>query len=313
MKKSDIIYLVLGLYVLGIISVFTLLIVKKPLVSQQQATPLGNMSAVSKDAIAIVEVVGPIRMSQSSGGFMNNDAGGIVKKLRELGKRQEIKAIVLRINSPGGSVAATQEIYYEIMKLRKENKIIVASMVDVAASGGYYIASACNKIVADPGTLTGSIGVILEIGNVEELFKKIGVKMEAIKSGKHKDSGSMFRSLTADERKMFQELIDTAYLQFVDAIVEGRKMDRQKVLDLADGRVFIGTQALNLGLIDKIGNNQTAIQIAKELSGIKGEPKIISDTDKWERLLSMFTNVESKMPFADIVTKNKVRFEYMLE
>ncbi|MFH1667113.1 MAG: signal peptide peptidase SppA [Elusimicrobiota bacterium] len=314
MKKNTIVYAVLGLYFISLLTSLTMLFTKKPLITQKPRQTLAGLNPTPKQSIAVIEVVGPIQMGQSPSRFMSYDAQTIVKKLRSFGDRPEIKAVILRINSPGGSVAAVQEIYSEIMKQRKEKKkIIVASMSDVAASGGYYIASACDKIVADPGTLTGSIGVILELGNASELFRKIGVKMETIKSGKHKDSGSMFRTMTFEERKMFQALIDEAYSQFVDAIVAGRKMDKQKVLQLADGRIYIGSQALSLGLIDKLGNDQTAIELAKELANIKGEVRLVTENDPWERVLSMFGGVDSKLPFQDLVSKNKVRFEYMLE
>ncbi len=220
---------------------------------------------------------------------------------------------MLRINSPGGSVAATQEIVQEIRKLRKNNKVVVASMGDVAASGGYYIASQADSIVADPGTLTGSIGVIMQIANVQDLFKKIGVKTETIKSGKFKDIGSPFRELSVQERDIFQNLINDAYDQFVTAVAEGRKMDRAKVLEVADGRIFTGTQAKAAGLIDEYGNLQEAILLAASKAGITGKPNVVYDSDSFERFLKLFSESSELKFMSEMIALKKVRLDYMLE
>src|SRR6185436_16569611 len=157
------------------------------------------------------------------------------------------------INSPGGSVGAVQEVYDEILRLKKSGKKVVVSMGDVAASGGYYVACAADKIYANPGTLTGSIGVIFETGNVQSLLKKIGVKVQPIKSAEHKDIGSPFKTMSVQERQILQSIIDDAYGQFVRAIVDGRQMQKEKVLRLADGRIYSGAQAKSEGLVDELG------------------------------------------------------------
>jgi len=313
MRKQIVMYILCGLYILCLVSIFVLRSTKTPPGIYTKKFFIKPRPA-TKDTIAIVNIAGPIRLSLSPKRFFDYDAEAIAKKLRGFGDKKEVKAIVLRINSPGGSVAAVQEIYSEVIKLRKEkNKVVVASLGDVAASGGYYIASACDKIVANPGTLTGSIGVLLEVGNVQELFKKIGVKVEIIKSGRHKDSGSMFRELTPEERKMFQELVDEAYNQFIEAILHGRNMEKEKLLQIADGRIYTGSQAFSIGLVDKLGNDQTAIELAKEIAKISGEPRIISEYEPWEKFFTIFERSEVRAPFQEIMSKNKIRFEYILE
>jgi protease IV len=315
MKRSILIYAVLALYALGVLSGIWLIAShrysgKKPGLFKE------GIGLSQKDSIAIVRIAGPIRISQRPRNLLSYDSESITLNLRELAKRDEVKAVVLRINSPGGTVAAVQEIYSEIMKLRRKGKVVVASMGDVAASGGYYIAAACDKIVANPGTLTGSIGVILEIANVEELFKKIGVRIEAIKSGKYKDSGSAYRSITPEERQSFQELINEAYGQFVSDIAKGRKMDEKKVSALADGRVYTGNQALANGLVDALGNDEDAIELAAKLANIQGKPKILSDTQPWEKIFSLIgeqTGKTSLQEFTETVNNMRIRLEYILE
>ncbi|RMD59863.1 MAG: signal peptide peptidase SppA [Nitrospirae bacterium] len=216
-----------------------------------------------RDKIGVVKVEGVIK-----------DAETTVNQLRELGDDESIKAVVIRVNSPGGGVAPSQEIYQEIKGLKKKKKVLV-SMGSVAASGGYYISCAADKIVANPGTLTGSIGVIMEIPNFEELMKKLGIKTEVIKSGKHKDLASSFRELSPEERKILQGVLDDVYYQFVNAVAQGRNMEYEKVKKLADGRIFTGKQAKELGLVDELGGLRHTIKLAADMVGIKGEPKVI--------------------------------------
>jgi len=240
------------------------------------------------DGIALIRINGPIFGALDSRLFMASPVERFIKRLKELSERKEVKAIVIQINSPGGSVGMVQEVYSQIQKIKKEKKKpIVASFNDIAASGGYYIACACDKIIAHPGTLTGSIGVIFQFGNVQELFRKIGVRAETIKSGKHKDIGSPTRRMTPEEKQILQGLIDDAYNQFLTAVSEGRKMPKDKLKTLADGRIFTGNQALQSGLIDALGDTDTAIQTAAEMGGIKGKPKIYSDQDPWESIFSI--------------------------
>jgi protease-4 len=203
------------------------------------------------------------------------DSKDVIEELKTYSKDSSIKAIVLRINSPGGAVAPAQEIYKEIQRVKRKKKI-VASMGSVAASGGYYIACPADRIVANPGTLTGSIGVIMEIPNFEGLLKKIGVETQIIKSGKHKDIASVFKSLTPEEREILQSVLDDVHEQFIKAVSESRGIEYEEVKKLADGRIFTGKKAKELGLVDVLGNLQDAIKLAGELSGIKGEPQVIT-------------------------------------
>lgn len=235
------------------------------------------LSLMGKEGIGVLLIEGSIE-----------DSSGTIQELKRFGETQEIKAIVVRIDSPGGGVAPTQEIYTEIQKLKKK-KPVIASLGGVAASGGYYIASACDQIIANPGTLTGSIGVIMELGNVEELMRKLGLKRETIKSGPHKDIGSPLRPLSREGRAILQSLVDNVHGQFVSAVAKGRKIPEDKVRKLADGRVYSGEQARELGLVDLLGNMEDAIDVAVKRAGIKGEPQVIysggEDKRWWESLL----------------------------
>jgi len=214
--------------------------------------------------VGYVDIVGVITSSRRYVSFIN-----------ELEKDPRIKAVILRIDSPGGGVAASQEIYDAIKRLREKGKPVVASMGAVAASGGYYIACAADKIVAEPGSVTGSIGVIIEMAGVEELLNKIGIRVEVIKSGKHKDIGSPFRPMTDEERKLLKGVVMDIYDQFVEAVSESRHLPIDSVKALADGRLFSGRQALKLGLVDTLGGEKVAVEIAKQMAGIKGEAKLL--------------------------------------
>lgn len=268
---------------------------------------------ISQDKITIVNILGPIRASMKSSDPFFRDSEKIIKRLKKINENFSVKAVVLRINSPGGTVGAIQGIYSEILKLRKNGKFVVASFSDIAASGGYYIACAADKIVAQPGTLTGSIGVILEIGNFAELMKKIGVKIETIKSGKHKDIGNYSREMTVEERKILQDLINDAYEQFLSAMVSGRKLNELKARELADGRIFTGAQAKSVGLVDSLGGLDEAVEEAKKLAGIKGEIKIMSDTDQWDKIFEFIPAGFEEKVFSKILPSMNVRFEYILE
>ena len=220
-----------------------------------------------------------------------DDSREVIRDLKQFGEANGIKAVVVRIDSPGGAVAPTQEIYEEVLKLRKK-KPVIASLSGMAASGGYYIASACEKIVANPGTLTGSIGVIMELGNIEELMRKLGLKGYSIKSGPHKDLGSPLRPLSPEGRVILQALVDNVHGQFVRAVARGRGVPEAKIRKLADGRVYSGEQAMGLGLVDHLGNMEDAIDLAAKRGGIKGLPQVIysrSETKSWwEKLLFSF-------------------------
>lgn len=238
------------------------------------------LSLVGKEGVGVLRIEGSI-----------DDSSDAIYELKRFGQTKEIKAIIVRIDSPGGGVAPTQEIYTEIEKLKKK-KPVIASLGGMAASGGYYIASACDQIMANPGTLTGSIGVIMELGNVEELMRKLGLKGDTIKSGPHKDIGSPMRPLTPEGRAILQSLVDNVHGQFVTAVAKGRNMPEDQVRKLADGRVYSGEQAKKIGLVDLLGNMEDAIDLAAERGGIDGEPQVIysrgEDRRWWEKLLFSF-------------------------
>jgi len=233
------------------------------------------------DKIAIVEIKGVITQSSR-----------IIEELNQYEEDEGVKAIILRIDSPGGGVGPAQEIHREILKVKSKKKV-VTSMGSVAASGGYYIACASDLIVANPGTITGSIGVIMEFTNIEELFKKIGIKGVVLKSGEHKDIGSPFREMTPEEKKIIQEVIDNVHQQFVQAVAKGRKMDQEKVMQIADGRILTGEQAKQIGLVDQIGNLQDTIDIVAKMAGIEGKPNILYPKRRfslWELLVRETTS-----------------------
>jgi len=215
------------------------------------------------DRVALIKVEGVLIASER-----------IVDEINDYAEDSSVKAIVLRIDSPGGGVVASQEIYNALMNAKKEGKKIVASMGSVAASGGYYIAAAADKIVANPGTLTGSIGVKMEYPNLEKLLEKIGVKEIVVKSGEYKDVGSPFRNISERERKLLQGVIDDVQSQFVEAVATGRSLSIAEVRAIADGRIFTGRQALELKLVDRMGDLTASIQLAGELAGIKGKPRV---------------------------------------
>ena len=202
------------------------------------------------------------------------DADTIIEQMIAFRNDRQIKAIILRIDSPGGGVGPSQEIYSETRRTSRTKKV-VASLGSVAASGGYYVASAADSIVANPGTLTGSIGVLMEFVRVEELLKKIGVEMQVIKSGEFKDIGSPNRKMTHEEKEMLLTLLEDIRNQFVTAVSQGRNMPEEAVLELADGRIFSGRQAKDLGLVDSLGNFRDAVSVAKRLAHIKGEVKLV--------------------------------------
>ncbi|MEW6182449.1 MAG: signal peptide peptidase SppA [Bacillota bacterium] len=251
------------------------------------------------DRIGVVYIQGVITTQDVSGGLFGGGTDGVrgvVDALRCAEDDSSIKAVVLRLDSPGGSAAASQEVACAVKRVKNAGKKVVVSMGDVAASGAYWIAVDADRILADPATLTGSIGVILETVELEGLYGKIGVKKEVVKSGPYKDMGSESRPMTAQERVIFQTMVDDIYNQFVDQVAKGRNMPRSKVLQLADGRVFTGRQAKAAGLVDKLGDFHDAVGEAGRLAKIPGEPEIVDfgPTGFW----SMLTNsVASRAPF----------------
>ena len=212
------------------------------------------------------------------------DARGIIEQIDDFDGNDSVKAVVLRVESPGGGVVPSQEIYSRLKKV-KENKIVVASLGAVAASGGYYIACAADKIVANPGTVTGSIGVILQFPLFEELFRKIGIGSTTVKSGKYKDMGSPFRELTPGERAYLQGVTNDIYEQFVDTVLVSRNIPPSRTAEIAEGKIFTGRQALELGLVDALGSEQDAIDLAAKLSGVEGKPAVVYGEEKKGGLL----------------------------
>jgi protease-4 len=278
MKKVFLVFL--GLFILLIIVSLLFVILQKNL-------PIG-------DRVALVRIEGMIMDSKNT-----------IDEIKEYAKDPSIKAIVLRIDSPGGAVAPAQEIYEEVRKTASKKKVIV-SMGSVAASGGYYIASPATKIVANPGTLTGSIGVIMEIPNIEGLMNKLGIKTEVVKSGRHKDIASGFRGIKQEERKILQNVLDNIHDQFIKAVAEGRKMLHEDVKKIADGRIFTGEQALKAGLIDELGNLEDAVQSAAKLSGIKGEPVVVSKKEHFS-LINLLRGTVAK-ELTEVFPSVKVKY-----
>lgn len=224
-----------------------------------------ELAGFEEDRIALVRVEGVIL-----------DARATVDDLIRFGENPNIRAIVLRIDSPGGGVVPSQEIHDAVQRIReKYHKAVVASMGSIAASGGYYIAVATDHIVANPGTLTGSIGVIMQLANVQDLLKKIGVKSRVIKSGEHKDLASPFREMSSEDQHILQSVMDDVHRQFIEAVAAGRSLAVTDVEPLADGRIFSGRQAMDSHLVDGLGNLHDAIQVAARMGGIKGEPKVV--------------------------------------
>lgn len=205
---------------------------------------------------------------------MITDSKEPIRQLRHFLKADQVKAVVLRVDSPGGVVGPSQEIYEEVRKLAAKKKVVV-SMGSLAASGGYYIAAPATLIYANPGTITASIGVLIKFSNLEGLFSKLGVSSSTIKTGTYKDAGAPDRQLSAEDRAMFQSLINSTHEQFVRAVAEGRKLPIDEVRKIADGRVLSGEQAKEVKLVDKLGNLQDAIEEAGRLAGISGEPTVL--------------------------------------
>ena len=213
----------------------------------------------------------------------------ILKQLRKFRKKSSVKAIVLRINSPGGTVAPAQEIYREIEKVRKK-KPVVSSIETVGASAAYYIASNSDKIVCSAGTITGSIGVIMMLPEIDKIIEKIGVSVNVIKAGKFKDIGTGFRPLTGEERNILENFANSIHEQFISDVAAGRKdkIEKEKLRTIADGQFFTGEKAKEIGLVDTIGNFYDAVKIAAELGGIKTEPELVYPKKKWGGLIDVF-------------------------
>jgi len=301
-QNKTFLYLMLGFSAFFILCFVAIVLFVHGVVSKANGGGQTALFSGSGDSIDLIEIAGPI-----------TDSDDVVKRIRCFKKNGE-KALIIRLNSPGGAVAPSQEIYSEILSARADKKIVVASMSSLAASGAYYIASACDKIVADPGTLTGSIGVIAEFPEASGLFKKVGVDFQTIKSGKLKDTGSFSRPMNEEDRAYLQDMIDDVFHQFLAAVIDGRrdafknklalilkvKPDSIKdeqiknyILPYADGRAVTGKKAYELGMVDQLGNYDDAVQLTATLAGIKDEPNVHEDkSGKFDQLL------ESVLPFS---------------
>lgn len=283
------------LIVLGILAGVGLVLGIAMIIVLKVFTPSSNLSFSSK--IGVIPIEGAIMDSQA-----------ITEQLMRFRKDKGIKAIILRINSPGGAVGPTQEIYREVLRT-VETKKVVASLGGVAASGGYYIAAAAKQIVANPGTITGSIGVIMEFVRFEELLNKIGIKLEVLKSGEFKDIGSPHRELTARDKELISALIADIQKQFVEAVASGRNLSLEKTREIADGRIFSGAQAKELGLVDVLGNFQDAVELAKNMATIRGDVTLVypkkSKLDLWDLFLGSAADSIAKR-----IQGMKTRVEY---
>lgn len=245
----------------------------------------GGGDFTQRNKLAIIRIEGVITESED-----------IIRQIKKYREEPAVKGIILRIDSPGGGVGPSQEIYGEVLKTIGEKKVVV-SMGGLAASGGYYIACAAHRIFANPGTITGSIGVIMAFSNFEELMKRVGLKTTVIKSGRHKDIGSPVRELTEEEKEILQDVSDDIHGQFMEAVAKGRNLKMEEVKELSDGRIFSGRQAKESGLVDELGTLDDAVSYAAKLSGIKGKPKIIEERKEKNLLLRLFKgNLSSFLP-----------------
>ncbi len=270
MKKHPVVF---GFLLLVVIGVFCFLILRAVIPFERKSA-----SFSSKDKIGVVTIEGVLRNSKD-----------IIEQLDQYEKDDKVKAVILRVNSPGGAVGPAQEIFDKILRLKQSKKVIV-SMGSIAASGGYYVACAADRIIANPGTITGSIGVVIQFSQIDDLLKKIGLKTNVIKAGRYKDVGSPVRDMTAEERKLIQGVIDDIHDQFVEIVVLHRNIPKEKMENIADARIFTGRQALTLGLVDELGNMEYAIDVASGLAGIKDEPEVVYPEKKRKSFLRYLTS-----------------------
>jgi protease-4 len=299
MKNKPILIIFVSALALGVLffSVLYLATLVSGGKASQSLSPLPGM-----EKIALVKIEG-----------MLITADAIVDEINNYAEDSSVRAILIRIDSPGGGVVASQEIFNAVLNARKQGKKkVVISMGSVAASGGYYIAAAGDRIIANPGTLTGSIGVKMEFANLEKLLEKIGVRGMVVKAGEYKDIGSPFREMTEPEKRLLQAVIDDVHSQFIEAVAKGRNLPEADVKAIADGRIFTGRQALQLKLVDQLGDLEDSINVTAELAGIKGKPKVVKKEKKVPFL--EYLKEETAVWFSDIVTRSidrgKVSFQY---
>ena len=252
----------------------------------------------SQDRVALIRIEGVIL-----------DAQATISELKQYSENPLVKAIVLRIDSPGGGVVPSQEIHDAVKRVKnKSNKAVIASMGTVAASGGYYIAAATDRIIANPGTLTGSIGVIMEMANFEGLMKKVGVEGVVIKSGRFKDVGSPLRKMSDEERKLLQSVMDDVHHQFIQAVADGRSLEVSDVEPLADGRIYTGRQAKDARLVDELGDLDDAIHIAADIAGMEGEPKVVEPRKRFSFRDIIESRWASVFPRLELNTGVKLKY-----
>jgi len=276
---------------LVLVAFFVLLVV----ISRMESNPLAK-----GDKVAVIPVTGMIADSETT-----------IESLKKFGKDDSVKAIVLRINSPGGGVGPSQEIYEEVGKVRAK-KPVLTSMGALAASGGYYIACATQKVYANPGTITGSIGVLMPFVNIKELAEKIGVKGMTVKSGEFKDMGSPLRDMRPEERALLQAVVDNVNLQFVHAVAQGRNLEPGEVLKIADGRIFTGEQAKALGLVDALGDLEDAVAEAGKLGKIAGEPRVVTPPRKKISFLELLKE-ETRSLIDEKISGNHLQLNYLAQ
>jgi protease-4 len=273
-KAWRVVSMIIGSFVLAMLILIVIAVAsseggsrfEQPSVSKKELRQGGS------DVVAVVNLTGPIMEDNGDSGLIGGSSvivssKRMVQLLHYLKNDSSVRAVVLRINSPGGTVVASDDIYTAVRELRSV-KPVVTSMADEAASGGYYIAAGSSKIVANPATITGSIGVIAQLPDISGLYSKLGIDVRTIKSGKFKDIGSPTRDMTPEELAIFNSIIDDSYQQFVQAIADGRNMSVDKVKQLADGRIYSGKQAKEAGLVDELGNMDKAIEVAEGLANV---------------------------------------------
>jgi protease-4 len=242
------------------------------------------------NSIAVLNIFSPIQYVSDDTTFPVRREGALywLDLLKTVEENPNINALIIRINSPGGTIAATQEIYNQILRIREKGKTVVVSMGDLCASGGYYIASAADYIVANRGTLTGSIGVIMAGVDLSDLFKRYGIEYNVIKSGEFKDSGTFFRKMTPEERRLLESVVMDAYNQFFEDVASARDLSPSRLRPVADGRILTARQALDAGLIDELGDFQDTVRITAEKASIK-DPELIELRPDMKRMLRFFT------------------------
>ncbi len=298
MKNKPILMILVAAFGLGVLF-FAVLYVATLVSGGRSSKPLAPLPGMDKVALVKIE------------GLLIN-ADHIVEEINDYADDSSIKAIIIRIDSPGGGVVASQEIYNAVLNARRKGrKKVVISLGSVAASGGYYIAAAGDRIVANPGTLTGSIGVKMEFANVEKLLEKIGVKGMVVKAGEYKDIGSPYREMSEQEKKLLQAVIDDVHSQFIEAVAKGRNLPESDVKAIADGRIFTGRQALQLKLVDQLGDLEDSVLAAAEMAGIKGKPKVVKKEKKLQFL--EYFKEETASWFSEVVTRGLERSRMSLQ